>query len=153
MLKDELRQELCFQINIILAKRLFRVMFVLTGTARRSKRPHCFLCKDVDSASLTVLHTFPQGEVTRKQHIPVLSYRSLVLQAHHECAHISCWLVVDDDHGFFLGDRPHIITPFCYCETKQKDACTLMKNTLCKYYSSNLWSFNGNKVCIYISFH
>lgn len=49
------------------------------------------------------------------------SYRALILQAHHEGAHISCGLVVDNDHGFLFRDGPNIITPLCYCKKKYKD--------------------------------
>ncbi|TNN76150.1 hypothetical protein EYF80_013681 [Liparis tanakae] len=34
--------------------------------------------------------------------------------AHHEGAHISCGLVVDDDHGFFFRDGPYVIAPLRY---------------------------------------
>lgn len=47
-------------------------------------------------------------------------YRALVLQAHHEGAHISCGLVVDDDHGFFFRDGQHIIAPLRYCTIKHR---------------------------------
>ena len=46
------------------------------------------------------------------------SYRALVLQAHHEGAHVSCGLVVDYDHSFLFCKGPHVVTPLCYCKTK-----------------------------------
>lgn len=53
-------------------------------------------------------------------HFSLSSYRALVLQAHHEGAHISCGLVVDDDHGFLFRDGPYIITPLRYCKAKDR---------------------------------
>lgn len=46
------------------------------------------------------------------------SYHAFILQAHHEGAHISCGLVVDDDHGFFFRDGPYVVTPLRYCKEK-----------------------------------
>lgn len=45
-------------------------------------------------------------------------YRALVLQAHHEGAHVSRGLVVDDDHGLLLGDGPHVVSPLRHCRTR-----------------------------------
>lgn len=42
-------------------------------------------------------------------------YRALVLETHHQGAHISCGLVVYYDHGFLFRDWSHVITPLCYC--------------------------------------
>lgn len=51
----------------------------------------------------------------------VRSYRALVLQAHHEGAHVSRGLVVDDDHGLLLGDGPHVVAPLRHCRANRQE--------------------------------
>lgn len=49
------------------------------------------------------------------------TYRALVLQAHHEGAHVPRGLVVDDDHGLLLGDGPHVVAPLRHCGTNGQE--------------------------------
>lgn len=43
------------------------------------------------------------------------AYRALVLETHHERAHVPGRLVVNDDHGLVLRDGPHVVSPLCHC--------------------------------------
>lgn len=61
-------------------------------------------------------------------------YRALVLQTHHQGAHITCGLVINYDHGFLFWDGSYIITPLCDCEWKITENSWLY--TICSYQLS-----------------
>lgn len=53
-------------------------------------------------------------------------YRALVLQTHHQGAHVSCGLVVNYDHGFLLRDGSYIIAPLRDCQWGKKTETSLI---------------------------
>lgn len=80
------------------------------------------------------------------------SYRALVLQTHHQGAHISCGLVVNYDHGFLFWDWSYIITPFCYYEWGIREnpwLYTLIKSIIITISSffMKLYIFNPSLMC------
>lgn len=83
-------------------------------------------------------------------HFSLSSYRALVLQAHHEGAHISCGLVVDDDHGFLFRDGPYVITPLRYC--KAKDRRIMVKQAV-RILLSVPWTFSEAKLSVFSVCH